>query len=324
MTTKKLIILGILLAMAILEPLSSRAEEGGTGHYVPGLTASFIDALPGKTGFAVANVLGYYDGSADVHKKFPLGAGLTAGLDATVYSETLVVLYQPDWKLPGGYYVFGVSVPYFWTKVEGHVRLRGPGGQTFSKKRRDTANGFGDITVFPVMLGWTALGGDLKYDVRLGVYVPTGEYDKDDLANAGKNYWTFEPSVSLSYLSSKTGLEISAYAGVDFNGENPDTNYRTGDQFHLDVTVAEHLPILGGLVGLGANGFYYQQISGDSGSGAILGDFKGRTAGIGPVLSYATKLWEKAIVAEVKWLPEMDVKRRTEGDNFWFKLAVQF
>jgi len=44
---------------------------------------------------------------------------------------------------------------------------------------------------------------------------------------------------------------------------------------------------------VGANFFYYQQVSGDSGSGAILGDFKGRTVGIGPVLSYITKAWGK-------------------------------
>jgi hypothetical protein len=29
-----------------------RAEEGGSGHYMPGMTASFIDALPGKPGLA--------------------------------------------------------------------------------------------------------------------------------------------------------------------------------------------------------------------------------------------------------------------------------
>ena len=30
--------------------------------------------------------------------------------------------------------------------------------------------------------GWTGLGGDLKSDVRLGIYAPTGDYDKGELA----------------------------------------------------------------------------------------------------------------------------------------------
>ena len=85
---------------------------------------------------------------------------------------------------------------------------------------------------------------------------------------------------------------------MDFNTENHETDYQSGTQFHLDVTIAEHLPLLGGLFGIGANGFYYQQISGDSGSGATLGDFKGRMVGIGPVLSSVTKIWGKDLAAE--------------------------
>jgi len=56
----------------------------------------------------------------------------------------------------------------------------------------------------------------------------------------------------------------------------------------------------------------------------ILGDFKGRAVGIGPVLSYAMKIWGKDLVAELKWLPEIEVKNRLEGDYFWFKLGTVF
>ena len=45
-------------------------------------------------------------------------------------------------------------------------------------------------------------------------------------------------------------------------------NIRAETQFHVDFTVAEHLPLFGGIIGIGANGFYYQQVTGDSGSGA--------------------------------------------------------
>jgi hypothetical protein len=36
------------------------------------------------------------------------------------------------------------------------------------------ASGLGDITIYPFMLGWTN-GPDLKYDVRVGIYAPSGE-----------------------------------------------------------------------------------------------------------------------------------------------------
>ena len=315
--------LGALALMAMLIPLSSIAEEGGSGHYMPGAAASFIDTLPGKPGLAIANFFNYYDGSASVEKSLlPIHGLLAANLDATAYSDTIVALYTMPQKLLDGYYVVGVAVPYVWMEVKGEVQRPKFGGGTITRTKRDTANGIGDITIYPFMLGWTGIGGDLKYDVRLGIYVPTGDYKKGDLANVGKNYWTLEPAVSISYLSSKTGLELTTFAGLDFNTKNEDTNYQTGNQFHLDVTVAEHLPLFGGIIGVGANGFYYQQVSGDSGSGAVLGDFKGHTLGIGPVLSYAKKISGKDLVAEIKWLPDIDVEKRLEGDSVWFKLAL--
>jgi hypothetical protein len=325
MKIAKCVMLVVLVALAVLVPLSAYAEEGGSGHYMPGVNASFIDALPGKPGLAVANFFNYYDASASKTKQLPYGGLITTGsLDATAYSDTIVALYETPLKLLGGHYAFGVAIPYVWMEVKGNVQVTGPGGQTVSRSRTDRANGIGDIGISPFMLGWTALNGDLKYDTRLWIYAPTGDYDKGKLANVGKNYWTFEPAVSLSYISSKIGLELSAFAGLDFNTENDDTNYRSGTQFHLDVTAAEHLPLLGGIIGVGATAFYYQQIEGDSGSGATLGDFKGRTMGIGPVVSYATKVWGKDLAAEAKWLPEMDVGNRLKGDSIWFKVGMVF
>jgi hypothetical protein len=320
----KYLAFSILLAIIILIQPCAYAEEGGGGHYMPGANASFIDALPGKPGLAVANFFNYYDASANTGRRLPFGGLVTASLDATAYSDTIVALYQTPLQLLGGHYSMGVGIPYVWMKVKGEARATGPQGQAITHTVTDKASGIGDILLYPFMLGWTGLNGDLKYDVRLGIYAPTGEYEKGKLANVGKNYWTFEPAASISYMSSKTGLELTAFAGMDFNTKNTDTEYRSGTQFHLDLTVAQHLPLFGGIVGIGANGFYYQQISGDSGSGAILGDFKGRTLGIGPALSYVTKICGKDFAAEAKWLPEMDVSKRLKGDSIWFKLAMSF
>jgi hypothetical protein len=319
MKLTKSITVTALGVLAVMIPLSACAEEGGSGHYMPGASASFIDALLGKPGLAVANYFTYYDASASASRQIPFAGVVTASIDATAYADTVAAVYQTPLQLLGGYYAVGLAIPYVWMEVKGNVTA---GGVT--RTVRDTANGIGDIMLYPFMLGWTSLNGDLKYDVRLGIYAPTGHFKEGKLANVGKNYWTFEPTVSLSYLSSKIGLEVSAFAGMDFNTENNATDYRSGTQFHLDLTAAEHLPLFGGFIGVGANGFYYQQITGDSGSGARLGDFKGQTYGIGPVLSYAAKIWKKDLVAEVKWLPELGVKKRLEGDYIWFKLALVF
>lgn len=314
----KLILL--LATLGTLPGFTSFAEEGGSGHYLPGAFSSFIDELPGRPGLAAVNYFTYYNGSADATHPLPLGGLVAANLDATVYADTLGVIYETPLKLIGGNVALGVAAPYIWLDVRGQVTL--PGGGTVT--RSDNADGIGDVELFPFMLGWTN-GPNWKYDVRLPVYAPTGDYKSGRLANVGKNYWTFEPGASVSWLSTKIGTEATLFASFDISTKNNATDYQSGDVFHLDGTLAQHLPLLGGAIGVGANGFYYQQITGDSGSGAKLGGFEGRTVGVGPVISYATKIHGKTDLAfEVKWLPELDVQRRLKGDYVWFKVALLF
>jgi hypothetical protein len=305
---------------------SSRAEEGGSAHYMPGTAASFIDAFPGKPGgLAVLNYFAYYDASAGASQPMPLHGLLTAGIDATAYADSLAAIYQAPWNVLGGGLAFGVAVPYVWMEVEGQaqrIRRDGSLGPVFST--RDTASGIGDMTIFPYMLGWTNILPDLKLDTRLAIYAPTGEYEAGRLANVGKNYWTFEPGIMASWLSSKIGTEATLYTGIDFNTENQATDYTSGTSLHLDLTVAQHLPLLGGFVGVGANAFYYQQLTGDSGSGARLGDFEGKTVGVGPVLSYVRQIGKTQLLAELKWLPELNVEKRMKGDFVWMKIGFLF
>jgi hypothetical protein len=306
--------------IAALLPSAARAEEGAAGHYVPGAAASFIDTLPGKPSFVAANLFTYYHGDAGASRTFRFSGLTVADVDATIYADMIVGLWQTPLQLFGGHYAAGIGIPFVSMEVKG--RVQPPIGPTFN--RRDTATGLGDILLMPFMLGWTN-GPDFKYDVRLSVYAPTGEFEEGELANAGRNHWTFEPSVSVSWLSSKIGTEVSVFAGLDFNTKNEETDYQSGASFHVEGTIAQHLP-LGklGFIGVGVNGFLYQQITGDSGSGARLGDFEGRTAGVGPVVSFVTKIGDAELAAEVKWLPELNVERRLKGDIIWFKLGVVF
>lgn len=317
---KHKLLLILLLAATLLLPLGAGAEEGGSGHYLPGATASFIDALPGKEAFVYVNAFTYYNGSASGTRELNLGGQIVANIDATIYADTSILLYQTPWQIFGGQYAAAVAVPYLWMDVKGNVQI-GP----VTGNQGDTANGIGDLQLLPLMLGWT--NGDFKIGGQFGIYTPTGKFEKGALANLGKNYWTFEPGLSVSWLSSKLGTEVSLFAGYDFSTKNDKTDYRSGDVIHLDATVAQHLPMCGGFAGIGANAFLYQQVSGDSGSGAVLGTFEGRTLGIGPVLSYTTRIGRNKmtdLVAEVKWLPELDVEKRLKGDTIWFKLALVF
>lgn len=315
----------LVCAAAFMVP--GRAEEGGSGHYLPGSTASLIDAFPGNpSAVAVLNYYTFYEAEVSAGRSLPIGGLLTAEARATVHADTIAAVYQTPWTLLKGGAALGLAIPYVWMEVEGQTRRLGPGG-TYGPviSSRDSANGIGDLTFLPLMVGWTNVAPDLKLDARFAVYAPTGAYEAGRLANVGRNYWTFEPGIMASWVSSTIGTEASLFAGVDFNTANTATDYQSGTAFHLDATLAQHLPFAGGLIGVGANAFWYQQITGDRGSGARLGGFEGRTQGIGPVLSYVRPLNQTTqLLAEIKWLPELDVDRRLKGDFVWFKLGLLF
>jgi hypothetical protein len=88
--------------------------------------------------------------------------------------------------------------------------------------------------------------------------------------------------------------------------------------------VQQIVPLGGGFLSVGAEAWYFDQVTGDTGSGANLGDFKGRTAGIGPVLGYIQPFGEQKLLLEAKWLPELETRNRLNGDYIWLKAVYKF
>jgi len=226
-------------------------------------------------------------------------------------------LYTFEDQLWGAHYSVGAFLPYSWMKLDGTIDL-GSGPTPL----RDTAQGVGDMTIIPAMLAWKK--DNLQYIAALSIYAPTGDYSTDNLANLGLNYWTADPTLGVVYANAETGLNAAFYTGVTINSENSATNYKSGSMLHLEGSVQQLLPLGPGFVGIGAEAFFFQQVSSDSGSGATLGGFKGRTAGIGPVLNYILPCGDATWVFEAKWLPEIDTESRLQGDYIWVKAVYQF
>ena len=312
----------LLLAACVASAVHpARAEEGGGGHYFPGTISSFMDGVALEEVFITRLNGIYYDGSINASKGIPI-AGQTA-LDVDVKSAAggLTMFWRPSW---GGFlgerwsYAMNATIPFPWVEVTANVAAAGR-----TVRRTDSEFGLGDIIVAPVMLNYH-VSDDFNVNARLNIYTPTGSYEVGRLANLGKNYWTFEPIVGLMYLGKQNGREASVFFGADFNTENPDTNYHTGTQLHVDGTLAQHFPVGTALLGLGVTGYWYQQVEGDSGSGATFGSFKGRTNGIGPSFTISHPFGSHNFVAELKWLHELGVERRPEGDSFVLKAMLTF
>jgi hypothetical protein len=307
----------------LLIPPGVHAEEGGSGHYMPGSMSSFIDGVPTDPTFIARLNYLYYNGDTNINRSIPI-AGMTA-LDVNAKSNAfgLTLLWAPDWDLGEKWsYAMSATIPWVSIEVTADVKTS-PSGSALTVRRSDKESGLGDIVLMPIMFNYN-VNKDLNTNFCLAIYAPTGDYEVGRLANLGKNFWTIEPTAAIMYFGQKNGIEASLFFGVDFNTENNDTNYKSGSQAHLDGTLAQHFPLWDGLAGGGLTGFWYQQISGDSGEGANFGDFKARAHGIGPVLSYASKLADKDIIAELKWLHEFENKNRLEGDTIFLKILAKF
>jgi hypothetical protein len=301
--------------LALALPLS--AEEGGASRYVPGNTGTLIDLPPTKAGWVFETMYLHYEGDASPSRSFPNAGLVTAGLDATSDAFILGGLYTFETPVLESRFSMGAFVPYLWMDVTANVVAGGTTGT-----RTDSADGIGDITLIPAMMAWKR--DSWQYGAMLAIYAPTGDYHVGDLANVGRNYWTLDPTFHVSYNNEKTGFNAAVFTGVTLNTENNDTNYQSGAAFHIDASIQQLLPLGPGFLSVGFNAFYYDQFEGDSGSGARLGDFKGRTIGIGPALGYILPVGGNTLVAEARWLPELDTKRRLEGDYLWLKAVYQF
>jgi len=87
---------------------------------------------------------------------------------------------------------------------------------------------------------------------------------------------------------------------------------------HLDWGVSQ---FLSPSVQVGAVGYVYDQITGDSGSGAKLGSFESRVIGIGPQIGYLFPAGDMQGYVNLKGYGEFDAHDRASGYNVWLTLS---
>jgi hypothetical protein len=306
---------GALLAACLAAPLATHAGEGGTSHIMPGANATLVDVPPTAPGGFVKPMYINYQGSASA--TISTAAGIVANLNADANTLVLGGGYGFEQTVLGGaHYTVAAFLPYTWLSISGNSQALGGIGI------QNSVSGLGDLTLVPVMLAWKA--DNWQFDFLMPVYAPTGSYETGRLGNTGLNYWTFDPIGGVVYSNAKSGLNAAIHVGYAINTENNATSYRSGDILHVDAAVQQIFPLGSGFANVGVEGWYFQQVTCDSGSGATLGCFKGRTSGVGPVLGYIQPIGKEKLLLEVKWLPELETKNRLNGDYVWLKMVYTF
>ncbi len=75
---------------------------------------------------------------------------------------------------------------------------------------------------------------------------------------------------------------------------------------------------------IGVRGYFYRQVTGDSGSGAVLGDFKGEAFGVGPGFVWLPKFAEGKLVAQGKWMTDVHSENRFDSDYTTLTISWTF
>jgi len=299
------------LTLAVLPVPAGHAAEGGYSNYIPGTYGDFGMALEPAGKLTLRNDLYYY--GADTEQSVRSGRSVF-DMDLTFFMNFTTLVYKPEVQFLGGQYAFGVFIPLVYVELEADLGTRG-----MTRGVEDDAAGLGDLVWIPILLYWNH--GNLNASFAQFIVSPTGDYSTNNLVNAGLNYWSFDSNVAVTYFNGETGQDYSVNLGWLYNTENEDTDYQTGQELHVDYIANQWFSET---FALGVEGFYMDQINGDSGSGAVLGDFKAQAAGIGPAVLWATKFGKQDVTFIAKWLHEFHAENRLEGDNVFLSFSMDW
>jgi len=317
----------VLAALAGWQP--ARADEGGISFWLPGQFGS-LAAAPAVPGWQFGTI--YYhtsvgaDGNVAASRQVTIGhlnptvnVNLNASLHASADLEFLNANYVFATPVLGGQFAFGVTGAFGRSSatIDGTLTTV-VGGVTTTRQGSIGDSRWGVADLYPLAsLRWNQ--GVNNFMVYLTGDVPVGTYDSTNLANVGIGHGAVDGGVGYTYFDPKTGHEFSVVTGLTYNLENTATNYRNGIDWHVDWGLSQ---FLSKQFFVGAVGYFYDQITADSGAPAILGDNRSRVAAVGPQIGYLFPVAGMQGYLGVKSYFEFAAENRPQGWNTWLTFAI--
>jgi hypothetical protein len=307
----------ITAVLVFVMPIQSvLAAEGGSGFYLMGQRGQGAAALPPVEGVFFSMPAYFYSADVSASQALETGGAVTLGLDADVQVVMPTVLWMTPVDFLGGDLGFSATFVYGNADLTADLAVAIPGIVDDSFGDSDDRWATGD-PVASAFLGWQ--GENYAYTLTSSVNIPAGDYDLGRLSNVSLNYWALDVTAAGTWLFPDSQIELSGATGFTFNDKNDDTEYETGTEFHLEA--AAHYQFSPSF-SAGLNAYYYEQVSGDSGEGAVLGSLKGKVAAIGPGLSGTIMVGSAPVSVSFRYYHEFSAKNRLEGDAAWLTFTV--
>ena len=328
MVSRQVIVVACV-GMTILMAADAQADENGIGFWLPGQYGS-LAATPQVPGWAIASI--YYHTSVEAGGAVSASRQATIGrfrpdvsidLAANLNARVNLGIFVPSYVFETP--VFGGQLALSMVTIDGRNDTNldgtltssiGPLTATRQGAIDSTVTGFGDL--FPkAELRWNS--GVHNYLAYAMGGIPVGSYQSTRLANLGLGHAGVDGGVGYTYFDQAKGQEFSAVAGLTYNFKNPDTDYRNGVNVHIDWGASQ---FLSKQFMIGAVGYFYNQLTDDSGAPAMLGGFRSRVAAVGPQMGFLLPMGEMQGYLNFKAYWEFDARNRPEGWNGWVTFAI--
>ena len=253
-----------------------------SGHIAPALAVEDVPAfLPGSTIGVPVGLLppaGLYSAVTFAGFGFNGHAGSGAQTAAKIGIDPGAVsfLAVPGFNIFGASYAVGITQPYRAQSLETPTVRFGYFG---------VVNTIVNLSTF----SWSLPNG-LFVSVGSNLHLKDGSYKLGQAINTGRNYYTFEPKLGITYLNH--GFNFTADLLFDNNLINPANNYLSGNLAILELTATKKI----GKFEFGVASDLIDQFQDDKLNGVTVSAIPGgrgygnRTeyASVGPIIGYDT------------------------------------
>jgi hypothetical protein len=308
--------MGGLCAVVLLTPIAARADNGGLSFWLPGTFGS-LAAAPTMPGWAYSTIYLHVDQTAGASATFTKGASVVVGLGATADALVQGISYTFATPVLGGQASVAVLAAPGNIGIGVDGTLTGPRGNSISGFTSDNRATVSDV-FYQGALKWNqGVNNEMVY---VSGNIPSGTYDPNRLANLSFGFTAVDFGAGYTYLDPKSGHEFSVVGGLTYSGMNQALQYQNGIDFHVDWAASQ---FVSKTVLVGLAGYYFQQVTGDSGAGAKLGGFEGRVAGIGPQIGFILPISKDYQgYLNVKAYRDFAAENRPEGYTSWVTFAI--
>jgi hypothetical protein len=312
-----------------LMPSISQADENGVSFWIPGYFGS-LAATPQQPGWSLAAINYYTDvsasGNVGISREITIGQfnpALNASISANVSARADIGFLAPSYVFAtpflGGQAAASLLIGYGQNSTALNGAISGTvGGIPFTRTvdLSQTTTGLGDLVpLFAVR--WNS--GVNNYMAYLTGDIPVGLYDSSNLANIGIGHGAIDGGAGYTYFDEKAGHEFSAVTGLTANFTNPSTGYTSGVDWHLDWGASQFLTKQ---LQIGLVGYFYDQLTPDSGCAPVLCPFESRVIGVGPQIGYIFPVGKMQGYLNLKGYKEFDNSDRPDGYNIWLTFVV--